>query len=484
MIQEVFVIRNPRTGESSGTFAGTTRLDLEKLCRNLRSAQREWEQCGVIARSQGLQEWVNKLNEPRWRESMIQALSEDTGRRSESLSEISGLTSTLQRWIAYAYENAGLWQPESVVPTSIPGFTQQAIRDALPLVGVVSPWNFPLLLSFVDSVPALLAGSAVVIKPSEVTPRWSFVMRDLIASIPGLGAVCAIVPGGASTGEALVDSVDAVCFTGSVAVGKKVASRAAERFIPAHLELGGKDAALVFADADLNSAVRSILWGSTANAGQSCLSIERVYVQAEVYPQFIHKMKTEIKGLYSLGSTQTWMAPIISLAQVPVIESHLADARARGAVVETGGQWEELPAGVYFMAPTLLTNVTHDMVVMNEESFAPIIPVMSFSSEHEAIEMANNSRYGLSAAVFSSSQETLKRVALALDVSAVSLNDCGLTAFLHQCAKTPRKTSGAGLSRMGGDGLMRFLRKKALLKKTAVDQVDPWWYPQMLNVKN
>lgn len=484
MSSNTFLIRNPRTGDTSGTFAGTTRADVVNVCRDLRRAQREWEPAGVIARSKGLQEWVNKLNDPWWREPLIQALVDDTGRRSESLTELAGLTSTLQRWISFAFENAGLWQPDSVVPTALPGFTQQGVRDAIPVVGVVSPWNFPLLLSFVDAVPALLAGSAVLIKPSEVTPRWAFVMRDLLASIPVLGSVCAIAPGGASTGEAVVDCVDAVCFTGSVAVGKKVASRAAERLIPAHLELGGKDAALVFADADLNSAVRSILWGSTSNAGQSCLSIERVYVQQEIYPQFINKMMSEIKGLFALGPVREWMAPVISPSQVPVVETHLADARAHGAVIETGGTWEEAPAGVHFMGPTLLTSVNHQMLIMREESFAPFIPVMPFSTLAEGIELANDSPYGLSAAVFSKNQDTLKFAAQALDVSAVSLNDCGLTAFLHQCAKTPRRESGAGMSRMGADGLMRFLRKKAVLKKSAIDQVDPWWYPQTSNVRN
>lgn len=474
----MFAIRNPRTGVIEGEFSGLNAPAVDELCRSLRRAQREWEQAGVVARAQGLQTFADKLNDPVWREKLLAALIADTGRKSESLTEISGLTATLQRWVAYAFENAGLFQPDSVMPTSIPNFTQQCVRDALPLVGVVSPWNFPLLLSFVDTVPALLAGSAVIIKPSEVTPRWVFVMKEILESVPVLRTVCRMAEGGATTGEAVVDAVDAVCFTGSVGVGKKVAARAAQRLIPAHLELGGKDPAIVFPDADLESAVRSILWGSTANAGQSCLSVERVYVHAEIYPQFIHTLKTQIENLNFHAPVTEWMAPIISPAQVNVVEAHLEDARRLGACIETGGVWESAPEGVFFMGPTLVTGVDHEMMLMREESFAPFIPVMPFKTEAEVVAWANDSAYGLSAAVFSADSETLKRVSTALDVSAVSLNDCGLTAFLHQCAKSPRKDSGAGLSRMGSDGLTRFLRKKALLKKSAAGTADPWWYPQ------
>ncbi|MEN9810506.1 MAG: hypothetical protein RLZZ488_2073 [Pseudomonadota bacterium] len=479
-----FVLRNPRTGETEGSFEDPTAAQVAELCGRLRAAQREWESAGVVARAQGLQAFADKLTDPMWREKLLEALTRDTGRRSESATELSGLSATLQRWISYAFENAGLWQPDSVMPTAMPNFSQQCVRDALPLVGVISPWNFPLLLSFVDTIPALLAGSAVLIKPSEVTPRWAFVMSDLLDTVPVLGGVCRLAVGGAPTGEAVVDLSDAVCFTGSVSVGRKVAARAAQRLIPAHLELGGKDPAIVFADADVESAVRAILWGSTANAGQSCLSIERVYVHADIYPQFIHRMREHIVALTSHSPVSEWMAPIISPAQVPVIDAHLQDAIALGAKVETGGKWETSPQRAYFMAPTLITGVHHGMKIMQEESFAPFIPVMSFKNEREALELANDSRYGLSAAVFSADNDRLKRVAGLLEASAVSLNDCGLTAFLHSCAKTPRKDSGAGLSRMGADGLMRFMRKKALLKKTAAGVVDPWWYPQVPAGKN
>lgn len=475
-----FSIRNPRTGSVEGEFEACSAADVNDVCQSLRRAQIEWEQAGVLARSRGLQQLLDKLNTADWRDKLLNALAADTGRKSESATELSGLNSTLQRWISFAFENAGLWQPDSTVPTSVANFSQQCVRDAVPVVGVISPWNFPLLLSFVDTVPALLAGCAVVIKPSEVTPRWAFVMTELLETVPLLGLVCRIVPGGAETGRAVVDSVDTVCFTGSVAVGRQVAVRAAERLIPAHLELGGKDPAIVFKDADLESTVRSIVWGCTANAGQSCLSIERVYVDQELYPQFIHTMKNYLQDLIARSPVSEWMAPIISPAQIAVIDKHLADARQQGAALETGGVWEN----EFFMPPTLMTGVHHGMKVMSEESFAPFIPVMTFKTESEAIALANETSYGLSAAVFTRDQDRLKRVALALDASAVSMNDCGLTAFLHQCAKTPRKDSGAGLSRMGSDGLTRFLRKKALLKKCAADQVDPWWYPLAVTVRN
>jgi acyl-CoA reductase-like NAD-dependent aldehyde dehydrogenase len=216
-----------------------------------------------------------------------------------------------------------------------------------PLVGVISPWNFPLLLSTIDVIPALLVGCAVVVKPSEIAPRFIQPLIKTIASVPNLRDVLAYVEGAGETGEALIECVDLVCFTGSVATGRKVAQTAAKRFVPAFLELGGKDPAIVLSSADLDKATSAILWGSVVNTGQSCLSIERIYVAESIFESFAQKLVEKAQRLQlaypSVESGE--IGPIIAERQADIIAEHLLDALEKGAVVHCGGKLEDLDGG-------------------------------------------------------------------------------------------------------------------------------------------
>ena len=270
--------------------------------------------------------------------------------------------------------------------------------------------------------------------------------------------------------------MDFICFTGSIVTGQKVAEKAAKRFIPACLELGGKDPAIVLNSADLELATSAILWGSVVNAGQSCLSIERVYVAASILRAFITKLTEKAKRLKlaypNIESGE--IGPIILDKQADIITEHLQDAVRQGAVIHCGGNVEKLDGG-FWCLPTVLTQVNHSMKIMTEETFGPIMPVMSFATLEEAVRLANDTIYGLTAAVFAGSQTEALAVASQINTGGVSINDAGLTALINEGEKNSFKLSGNGTSRMGADGMKRFLRKKAILSKVN-SAPSPWWF--------
>jgi succinate-semialdehyde dehydrogenase / glutarate-semialdehyde dehydrogenase len=361
--------------------------------------------------------------------------------------------------------------------SSIPFLSIEQGLVPYPLVAVISPWNFPLLLSLIDTIPALLAGCAVVVKPSEVTPRFIQVINKTIAAVPVLAGVLQYVEGAGETGAALIQKADLVCFTGSTATGRKVYQIACDRFIPVFLELGGKDAAVVFEGADLDKAASALLWGSTANAGQSCLSVERIYVQDTVFDIFAEQLtqKAAAVGLAYPTMDSGKIGPIISDKQVTIINDHLADALAKGATILTGSTQCEMLGGGHYCRPTVVINVTRDMKIMTEETFGPIMPIMSFKTQEEAIAFANGTVYGLSGAVFAQTTEAAIAIGQQMTAGAISINDAALTAIMHEGEKNSFKISGIGGTRMGPSAIKRFMRQKALLIKTNQNP-DPWWY--------
>jgi acyl-CoA reductase-like NAD-dependent aldehyde dehydrogenase len=242
------------------------------------------------------------------------------------------------------------------------------------------------------------------------------------------------------------------------------------------LELGGKDPAIVLPSANLDLATDAILWSSVVNTGQSCLSIERIYVAESIFEKFVNQLVAKAKRLELAYPTveSGEIGPIIAEKQAAVISTHLLDAVSNGAVVHCGGKIED-DGGGWWCRPTVLTSVNHSMKVMTEETFGPIMPVMSFSTVEQAINLANDSIYGLSAAVFAQSQVEALEVARYIDAGAISINDAGLTAIMHEGEKNSFKFSGLGGSRMGAGAIKRFMRKKAFLIKTKPIQ-DPWWF--------
>jgi acyl-CoA reductase-like NAD-dependent aldehyde dehydrogenase len=406
-------------------------------------------------------------------EALVAALAQDTGRVHESRLEVLGVAGTIRRWLDDA---PALLADPPPRRSRTPHIVIEQHTRPYGVAGVISPWNFPLLLSLIDTIPALAAGCAVLVKPSEATPRFVPVLREVVASVPGLSAVLALVTGPGSTGEALVRNVDVLCFTGSVRTGRRVALLAAECFIPAHLELGGKDPVIVCDDADIATAARAIAWGSMGSAGQSCMSLERCYVQRAVHDAFVERLAAQVRALQPNWPdvAQGQIGPIIAAVQVPVVQRHLAEALAGGATAVTGGRVVERGGGLW-CEPTVLTGTTPEMAVIAEESFAAILPVMPFEDDDEAVALANHGEFGLSAAVWSRDLDRARRIAARLEAGAVSINDAALTAMVYDAAKQSFKRSGLGGSRMGTASLARFHRQQAFLINDGTP--SPWWYP-------
>jgi acyl-CoA reductase-like NAD-dependent aldehyde dehydrogenase len=464
-------VRNPRTGSLDYEITPPTPEQLTATCERLRQGQQNWQTKGVNHRIEALQAWKQTLLARK--DALIQAIVADTGRLSESVLEVDSFLSGLDRWCGLA--------PDLIAPTpaktaAIPFIQLRPQLVPYGLVGVISPWNFPLLLATIDTVPALLAGCAVIVKPSEIAPRFIQVIMDAIAAVPALQSVLTFIEGAGETGAALIDQVDLVCFTGSVATGKTVATAAAKRMIPAFLELGGKDPAIVLASADVDQAATALLWGSVVNAGQSCLSIERIYVDQGICDRFVETLVQKAKKL-NLAYPETssgQIGPIIAAKQADLIADHLQDAQDKGAIVQCGGTVEDLDGGLW-CRPTVLTQVNHTMKIMTAETFGPIMPVMPFDTVDDAIRLANDTVYGLSAAVFAGSADDAQAVGQQIQAGAISINDAGLTALVHEGEKNAFKSSGLGGSRMGPASIQRFMRKQVCLVKTSSIN-DPWWF--------
>lgn len=453
--------RDPRTGEIDFHFEATSRADVERTSNRLRAAGQDWQALGLDGRMAKLGELADAIG--RRHDAIAARLSVDTGRRKIAGREVDGVVGAIHGWLAQA--------PHLLPEGWTEGRMNPAIRHApqfvpYALVGVISPWNFPLTLSMIDTIPALLAGCTVMIKPSEVTPRF---VEPLMAAISeaGLQDVLTFVQGDGATGAALIDHVDAVCFTGSVATGRKVAATAAGNMIPAFLELGGKDPLVILESADIEHASDAALRGSVLSTGQACQSIERIYVASAIHDRFLSKLVEKAAAVRlnwpDIGAGE--IGPIIFADQAEILQRHIDDAVAKGARVLTGGK-VETHGGGRWLKPTVMTDVTHDMAVMREETFGPILPVMPFDSVEEAIALANDTEFGLSAAVFAGTLEEAEAVGRQIEAGGVSLNDAALTALFHEAEKHSFKLSGMGGSRMGPAGFQRFLRRKALIANT------------------
>ncbi|NJR40711.1 MAG: aldehyde dehydrogenase family protein [Leptolyngbyaceae cyanobacterium CSU_1_4] len=463
-------VRNPRTGAIDYWIGSPSLKQLSDQCNRLRSVQTSWQAAGLEQRIAALKLWKEAIQQ--YREDLIQALVADTGRLSVSVLEVDSILSSLDRWCQLAPK---LLQ-EADQPTAIPFIHLQQDSVPYPLVGVISPWNFPLLLAMIDTIPALLSGCAVIVKPSELAPRFIKPLLKTLNKVPDLRKMFTVIEGAGETGAALIEHVDLVCFTGSVQTGRQVAEAAAKRFIPAFLELGGKDPAIVLASADLDLATSAILWGSVVNTGQSCLSIERIYVDQAIAKPFTEQLISKAKQLKLAYPTVNSgeLGPIIAERQATIITDQLQDAILKGAIVQCGGKIENLGGGLWCY-PTVLTQVNHTMKIMTEETFAPIMPIMPFTTVEEAVQLANDTIYGLSAAVFAGSETEALTVGDRIQAGAISINDAALTALIYEGEKNAFNYSGMGGSRMGAAALKRFMRKKVYLIKTK-PVPDPWWF--------
>ncbi|WP_182376210.1 aldehyde dehydrogenase family protein [Nocardioides sp. WS12] len=467
-------VTSPVDGRLVGTVPDQPSTQVADVVAGLRGAQPAWEALDVAGRTRWLVSYRAWLLDHG--DELNRILQSETGKPwAEASLELPAIIDQLNYYLAIA---PGLLKDERPRPHGLLTATkrQLLVRRPHAVVGNITPWNFPLALSLADSLPALIAGAAVVVKPSELTP---LTVAAAIGGWDEIGAppVFACVTGLGATGAAVVDAVDYVQFTGSTRTGKLIAQRAGERLVPYSLELGGKDAMLVLADADLERAANAAVWGGFANAGQMCTSVERVYVEAPVYEEFVGLVADKTRELRvgdDAGDYTSDVGPLVASGQVDIVGRHVQEALAAGAKALVGGNRGEGPGN--FFEPTVLVDVDETMACVREETFGPTLPIMKVADADEAVRRANDSPYGLSAVVFSRDAERAESVARRLDAGAVNINDVFANLFTLPLPMSGWKQSGIG-ARYGEHGLLKFCRTQAIVSARLAPKRELQWYP-------
>jgi acyl-CoA reductase-like NAD-dependent aldehyde dehydrogenase len=455
-------VENPATGELVASVPRIEPDAVAGLVARARAAQPTWEALGFEGRAKVLrrgQKWVVD-NADR----LARTIVSETGKAYDDalIAEIGYVAGAFGFWAKHAPS----FLADEKVRTSSPFLLGRRLvvrYRPLGVIGVIGPWNYPLTNSFGDCIPALAAGNAAVLKPSQSTPLTSLLMAEALRECGLPDDVYLVAAGGGTVGEALIDEVDMVMFTGSTETGKKVLERAARTLTPVSLELGGKDPMIVLADADLERAANSAVYASMQNGGQTCVSIERVYVEAPIYDEFVDRVARKVSALRQGvpdGPGSVDVGAITFAPQLDVISRHVEDARKAGARVLVGGRASV--DGGRFYAPTVLADVDHSMSCMTEETFGPTVAIMRVSDADEAVRLANDSPYGLAASVFGKDVARAEQVARRVEAGAVCVNDAQLNYFALELPMGGWKASGMG-SRHGAPGIRKYCRQQSLL---------------------
>jgi acyl-CoA reductase-like NAD-dependent aldehyde dehydrogenase len=469
-------VLNPATGAVVGKVPDLGPAEVAELARRARAAQPGWEALGFEGRARifrRAQKWVLD-NADR----VIATIVSETGKTYEDamFAEISYAASGFGFWAKNAEE---FLADERVRTSSIMVKGKKLISRYAPLglVGVIGPWNYPLTNSFGDCVPALAAGNAVILKPSEETPLTSLLMAEMLTECGIPPDVFQVATGRGETGSALVDEVDMVMFTGSTKTGRKVMQRAAESLTPVSLELGGKDPMIVLSDADLERAANHAVFYSMQNGGQTCISIERCFVEAPIYDEFVAKVTEKARAIRQGVPGDAGVVDVGAITfppQMGIIEDHVNDAIAHGAKAVVGGHRKDGPG--QFFEPTVLIDVTPDMKCMREETFGPTLPIVKVTDAEEAIRLANDSPYGLAASVFTKDIKRGEEIARRVESGAVCVNDAMMNYAALELPMGGWKESGLG-SRHGAGGIRKYTRQQSILISRLHPKKDIHMFP-------
>ncbi len=458
--REQIEVENPATGGIAGSVPKMSPAEVGPIVARARAAQPGWEALGFEGRAKVLrraQKWV--LNNSG---RVMQTIVSETGKTYDDAqtAEIGYAASAFGFWA----KNAEKYLDDERVRSASPFLAGKKLvlrYRPLGVVGVIGPWNYPLTNSFGDCIPALAAGNAVVLKPSEITPLTSLLMAEMLEKCGLPKDVYQVITGLGDVGAEMVDHVDFVMFTGSTATGKKVAERAARTLTPVGLELGGKDPMIVLRDADLEKAANAAAYYSMQNGGQTCISVERVYVEEPVHDEFVRLVTDKVGKLRQGVPTKPGEVDVGAVTfgpQIETVESHVKDAVDKGARVAVGGHRGPGPGRFY--QPTVLTDVDHTMECMTEETFGPTLPVMKVRDAEEAISLANDSVYGLQASVWTKDVSRGEQVAKRIDAGVSSVNDHQVNYLGLEIPMGGWKDSGLG-TRHGPDGIRKYTRKQA-----------------------
>ncbi|HVP56384.1 MAG TPA: aldehyde dehydrogenase family protein [Candidatus Eisenbacteria bacterium] len=474
--RETLISTNPATGEGLDELACATPQEVHEAVRRARQAQPEWAALPVKQRVAVLKRFQKKLCERR--DDVAKLISREAGKPTVEalntevivvLDSAEFCIRTAQRFLrdqALPHDNLAMKTKRG-----------KLVREPYGVIGIIAPWNYPFSTPAIETLAALAMGNAVVLKPSEFTPLTALELQKLLVAAglnPDLMQV--VIGTGAVGGTLLEADIDKVVFTGSVATGKRVAEAAAKRLLPMLLELGSKDPMIVLEDADLDVASSGAVWGAMMNCGQTCLSIERCYVQRSVYEKFTELCRQKIEKL-RVGeglASEVEVGPMIHERQLRTVEDHVNDAVSRGARLLAGGR-RLTELGPNFYAPTLLADVTQDMRIMQEETFGPALPIAPFDTDDDAVRLANDSQFGLAASVWTSSRKRGEALAGRIKAGTVMVNDA-ISAF--GIAEAPHGGfEQSGIGRAHGE---LGLAEMVLIKYVDVDLLPRmkkvWWY--------
>ncbi|MBL9108888.1 MAG: aldehyde dehydrogenase family protein [Myxococcales bacterium] len=472
---ELFPTTSPADGSSLDDVSASSPEDVEKALAKAREAQEAWGALDVEERTKALAPLAKRILESAEETAKLVRLETGKPEVEALLGEVLASADVATHWGQAA---ADLFEPEEIEldPIAYPkkyGFIHRVARG---VVAVVMPWNFPVALPLRAIVPALLAGNAVVFKPSEVTPRTGALIQKLLKGLVPEG-VFQVVQGGRELGAALVaGGVDAVVFTGSPQAGRKVAAVCAEKLVPCALELGGKDAAIVLEDAELERAANGLLWAAMMNGGQNCGAVERVYVVEKVAEALKTKIVAAAKGLEEGRD----YGPLTTDAQRAVVRRHLEDAKEKGAKLLSGSfdvSDERAQSGAApCVKPTVLEVDTDDMLLMRDETFGPVLPIRVVKDEAEALKLANASKYGLTASVWTKDSERGEALAKKLRAGVVTVNAHGFSGAIPAAPWTGVGESGFGVT--GSHFALDICsRPKLVLVDENRAKRELYWYP-------
>jgi acyl-CoA reductase-like NAD-dependent aldehyde dehydrogenase len=439
---------NPATGELIGSVETITPAKVQGIVDDVAEVQPFWAQLSLADRARYMRRAADVLLEEI--DDLAELLTREQGKpRVESYTMELLPTVDALTWIADAGPDILADERQSMPQAFLKTKRSKFIYEPLGVVGVIAPWNYPWSIPFGEVAIALMAGNGVVLKPASLTPLIGERIRMIFEKAGFPEGLVRTVHGGGRIGDALVKSgAQKIFFTGSVEIGYKVGVECAKRMKGSVLELGGKDPQIVCADADLANAVSGAVWGGFANAGQTCSGIERVYVHESVADEFIQGVVRETERL-TVGDPMQWdteIGPMVSDDQAAIVKELVDDAVRSGAKKLTGGPKKVKGMKGSFIAPVVLTGVTHEMRIMKEEIFGPVLPIVTVKSEQEAIELANDSQFGLGASVWTTDRGKGERMARQIESGMVWVNDHSFSHGACQCAWGGVKDSGLGRS--------------------------------------